>query len=164
MAEACVQTNELRSVYNVAEDLLALQLVCTTSSKCAVKFWPSVAQLCSQKVRQLAENAFDAAAVLRHFKTLVMPHFALKDFNPALLGRLPPEILAVYVQLQIEKTTSITHSKAKRQFLLTAEDLQKCPQITRSAEGSAETATNCLLQNELSYTKQVCQGYNKMYD
>ena len=49
IAKFCVETNELRSVYNVAEDLLALQLVCTTTSTCAVKLWPSVAKLCVKK-------------------------------------------------------------------------------------------------------------------
>ena len=148
----CVETNELRSVYNVAEDL-ALQLVCTFAT-CAIKLWPSVAKLCAKLVRRLAENAFDAAAIFGHFKSLAQS--ALKDIDPALAGSLPPEILTVYIQIQIEKVTTISHSKAKRQFLITTEDLQKCPQ-NHSAEGSAETITNCLLQTEASYMKQVCQ-------
>lgn len=95
IAKFCLQTNELRSVYNVTEELLALQLVCTTSSKFAIKLWPSIAQLCARKVRRLAENACDASAVLLHFKTLVMPHFMLKNFNPALAGSNPGSICTI---------------------------------------------------------------------
>lgn len=48
IAKFCVHIHELRTVYNVTEDLCSLQSVCRTSLNCAANIWSSLAQLCQK--------------------------------------------------------------------------------------------------------------------
>lgn len=126
IAEVCAETHELRTVYNVAQDLSSLQSVCKISSRCALSFWPSVAQRCHPTLIQLAENAFDADAVLRYFKKLTGQGVVIKGFKPETAGILCPEIRTIYIQAKIDKATLICPSRATWQYHLTESDLQTC--------------------------------------
>ena len=116
IAKFCVQTHELRTVYDVAQDLSSLQSVYKTSSTCAVGLWPSVAKLCHQTTKRLAQDTF----------------------NPALARDLPSTIRTIYIQVQIDKATPVRFSEAKRQYHLTASDLQTCQENKYAAIEAAK--------------------------
>lgn len=146
-AKFCVGTHELRTVTHVYKDLSSLQCVCKQTSGCAAGLWPSVAQLCEARPKQLAEhhrgNHPRPSAIMQHLKFLnsqvlngqpvaAAGHKPTYDTNWNVIVGLPTEMLTVFLQVQTDKAARIKESTAKHQYFLTAEDLQTCQYSRKS--------------------------------
>ena len=165
IARFCVKTHaELRTVYDVSEDLSLLQCVCKSSSECAAGLWPSVAQLCDYGRKQLAEQR-QSDAIKKYFASLpvlITAHKPALDTNLEAKLDLPTEMLTIYIQVYTDKAVRIRHDQAKIQYCLTTEDLQTCKSRKIGPRGRPKAHMKQARQEASrgkpkAYMKQVCQ-------
>lgn len=148
IAKFCVATHELRTVTHVCEDLSALQCVCKQTSMCTAGLWPSVAQLCEARPKQLAEQqpgyhsrTYAIKQYLNSQPVDVTGHKPALNTDWDVIAGLPTDMLTVFLQVQTDKAARIKQCRAKQQYFLTAEDLQTCKYLHKTK----------------SHVKQVCE-------
>lgn len=116
-----VEKHALRTVYDVAQDLFSLQLVCKNSAQCAASIWPSVAAICAKPHVRAARVANKSAETLRN-------HLVKRNAVPELYileeaMQLPADRLTVFLQVQSDKHAQINHKNATKLFGLTYKEV-----------------------------------------
>lgn len=121
IASFFLDTHKLRTVCNVAQDLCSIQSTCKSSRACAADYWPSVVLLCQIPNRRIVREI--------NFLPQLKYHLACQDIfvDHAVLARavkLPSDLLIIYLQVQTDKSITVTPWRAESTFQLTATDLQ----------------------------------------
>lgn len=104
-------------MFNVVQDLVALQLVCKAAAPCTSELWQLVASLCDKKSRCGVDDVEQLTTFLKDLGS--MPKH--KRLQQAL--SLPADKLAVFMQLHSERYTFMFPNVAASKFMLTEEDL-----------------------------------------
>ena len=121
IASFCLDTHKLRTVCNVAQDLCAIQSICRSSSVCAADYWPSFVLLCQKPNRRIVREINSLPQLKYHLacQDIFVDHAVL-----AKAVKLPSDLLIVYLQVQTDKSITVTPWSAESTFQLTAIDLQ----------------------------------------
>lgn len=123
VAAFLVEKHTLRTVYDVAQDLFSLQLVCKGSSQCATGVWPSVVRICAKPHVKIARSRELSADKLRDHlvkRSAVPGSYVLQN-----AVQLPAEQLTVFLQVQADKHAQINHKNATKSFGLTYSELSR---------------------------------------
>ena len=117
VAKCTVKVHRLRTVFNVVQDLVALQLVCKAAAPCTSDLWQLVASLCDKKTR---------CGVDEHVTTFLKDLGCMPKYEWVQQAlSLPPDKVAVYMQLHSERYTFMSPHVAASKFMLTEADLQQ---------------------------------------
>ena len=150
VAKLCVETHELRTVCNIAHDLCSLQSTCKSSSQCAKSLWQTVRNLCHKSSRAVGGKR-NVAALKEHFDK---NHVVLSTAELSKAVNLRPDMLVVYVQLQIDKCVNILHSAAMKTYHLDKPDLATCQRVQKVVQTQPGQST-LHKRHRHKYSKQV---------
>ena len=145
----CVHAHELRSVCNIARDLSSLQSVCKSSQSCAAAVWPAVVECCShiESVKAVAGCTIEE---LR--KRLPSDQYPQETLDKAL--QLPPEKLAIFIQMQCEQDYFYYGTQAAERFRLSSKDLKSVKhQLIRNPRNRSAPARRYCRQ--VSYSSSI---------
>ena len=147
VASFCVDTHELRTVCNVAQDLCSLQSVCKSSSRCATSLWRSLRNLCYHSSCAVKPSE---ASLSEHFwkQQVVLTN---TELSTAL--SMQPDLAGAFVQVQTEKSKTVSESEATQKYHLDQYDLADCQKV-HTAETQPEKSRP-RKQHCATYSSQV---------
>lgn len=123
VASFCVDTHELRTVCNVAQDLCSLQSVCKSSSQCATSLWRSLRNLCYHSSCAVKPSV---ASLREHFEK---QQVVLTNTELSTALSMQPDLLVAFVQVQTEKNKTVSESEAIQKYHLDQCDLADCQKV-----------------------------------
>ena len=150
----CLENHELRTVYNIAQDLGSLQSVCKASARCAENQWSSVAKLCDKHHAKYVRSKGRHSTLRDHLKK---QRVVVTNSKLSKAAKLPPDLLTVYIQVQSDKARTMKLLKAAHAYHLIPEDL------TRFREVQTKPRNNKPKDEKQSQWRPVDSHSSKVY-